>query len=177
MVAFIILLIIIVVLLYNQLIREKHQIDNTFSTVDVILKKRYDLIPNLVETVKGYANYEKSVYENITSLRNMAMHSYDKNEIVKLDRGISDGINELLLLAEDYPALKASENFLKLQKTLEKIENELSAARRTYNAAVTEYNISIESFPTNIIANICQMKKSELFTIEETIRNNIKIDV
>ena len=173
----VIILLIVFVILYNQLIREKHQIDNTFSTVDVILKKRYDLIPNLVETVKAYADYEKEIYESITNLRNKAIQSGDKDEVVKLDRGISDGIKEILVLAENYPELKASQNFLKLQKSLEKIENELSAARRTYNAAVTEYNISIESFPTNIVAGIFNMKKRELFTIEETIRKSIKIDV
>lgn len=173
----IVVLIIIFILLYNQLIREKNQINNAFSMVDVILKKRYDLIPNLVETVKGYAEYEQNVFENIAMLRNRAINSIDRDEIVKLDRGISDGIGELLLIAENYPNLKLSENFLKLQTSLEKIENELSAARRTYNAAVTEYNISIESFPTNIIASLFKMKKSELFTVEESIKNNIKIDV
>ena len=173
----IVVLIIIFILLYNQLIREKNQINNAFSTVDVILKKRYDLIPNLVETVKGYAEYEQNVFENIAMLRNRAINSIDRDEIVKLDRGISNGIGELLLIAENYPNLKASENFLKLQTSLEKIENELSAARRTYNAAVTEYNISLESFPTNIIASLFKMEKSELFTVEESIKNNIKIDV
>lgn len=177
MVIAIIIILAILVLLYNRLIREKHQVDNTFSTVDVILKKRYDLIPNLVETVKGYANYEKTVYENITMLRNKAIKSHNRDEIVELDKGISENLNELLILAENYPDLKVTENFLKLQKSLEKIENELSAARRTYNAAVTEYNISLEAFPTNLVAGLFRMKKYELFTVDNSIRHNIKIDV
>lgn len=177
MAVLILFLIIIIVVLYNQLIREMHQIDNAFSSVDVILKKRYDLIPNLVETVKGYANYEKSIYENITILRNKAIKSYDRDEIVELDKCISENLNELLILAENYPDLKATENFLKLQKSLEKIENELSAARRTYNAAVTEYNISLEAFPTNLVAVLFRMKKYELFSVDNSVRQNIKIDV
>lgn len=177
MVIAIIIILAILVLLYNRLIREKHQVDNTFSTVDVILKKRYDLIPNLVETVKGYANYEKTVYENITMLRNKAIKSHNRDEIVELDKGISENLNELLILAENYPDLKVTENFLKLQKSLEKIENELSAARRTYNAAVTEYNISLEAFPTNLVAVLFRMKKYELFTVDNSVRHNIKIDV
>ena len=155
---------------------EKNQVNNAFSTVDVILKKRYDLIPNLVETVKGYGEHEKEIFEKVTSLRSTAMNSKEKDEIVKLDNDISQGINKLLLLAERYPALKASDNYLKLQESLENVENELSAARRTYNAAVTEYNISLESFPTIIIAKILNMKKNELFVIDDTVRNNLKVD-
>ena len=177
MVIVLIIFIIIVTILYNQLIREKNQVVNAFSTVNVILKKRYELIPNLVDTVKAYAKYEQNVFESITTLRTKAISSKDSNEIITLDKDISDNIDKILLLAEDYPNLKASDNFLKLQKTLENIEDELSAARRTYNAAVTEYNISLESFPTNIIAKIFKMKKNELFTIEDKSKNNIKINI
>ena len=105
------------------------------------------------------------------------MNSKEKNEVVKLDNEISQGISKLLLLAERYPDLKASNNYLKLQESLEQIENELSAARRTYNAAVTEYNISIESFPTNIVSKIFGMKKNELFVIDDSIRKNLKVDL
>ena len=170
-------IILIFILLYNQLIRERNQVNNAFSTVDVILKKRYDLIPNLVETVRGYGEHEKEVFEKVTSLRATAMNSKEKNEVVKLDNEISQGISKLLLLAERYPDLKASNNYLKLQESLEQIENELSAARRTYNAADTEYNISIESFPTNIVSKIFGMKKNELFVIDDSIRKNLKVDL
>lgn len=173
----IIILVLIFIILYNQLIREKHQIDNAFSTVDVILRKRYDLIPNLVETVKAYSKHEQAVYSSITALRVQALQTQDKDEIVKLDKDISDGINDILLLAENYPELKASENYLELQKSLEKMENELSAARRTYNAAVTEYNISTETFPTNIIAKLFRFRKRNLFSVEEKIRNSLNVDI
>lgn len=171
-----VLIILFIVLMYNQLIREKNGVNNAFSTVDVTLKKRYDLIPNLVDTVKAYAKHEKEIYENISELRSKALNSNKNDEVVRLDKDISNGINELLLLAENYPDLKASENFLKLQNTLEKLENELSAARRTYNAAVTEYNISLESFPTNLFAKLFNMKKAEIFVIEPQARENQKLD-
>mgnify|MGYP003294415907 CR=1 FL=1 len=173
----IIVFVLIFIILYNQLIREKHQVDNAFSTVDVTLKKRYDLIPNLVESVRAYSKHEQAVYSEITSLRIQAMQSQDKDEVVKLDKEISDGINDIMLLAENYPELKASQNYLELQKALEKLENELSAARRTYNAAVTEYNISLEAFPTNIVANIFRFEKRELFVVENNTRNNTKINM
>ena len=175
MLLLIIVLVIIFILLYNQLIREKNQICNAFSSVDVILKKRYDLIPNLVETVKEYATYEKEILENVTNLRTRAMTAKDNDEVVMLDRGISDGIHDIMLLAENYPNLQSSQNFLSLQRSLEKIENELSAARRTYNAAVTEYNVSLESFPTIIVAKLLGLKKKELFTIEEIVREKIEV--
>lgn len=164
-------------LLYNQLIREKNQINNAFSTVSVLLKKRYDLIPNLVETVKAYSSHEQSLYENITILRSKAMQTRDKDEAIILDNNISNEINKLLAVSESYPTLKATENYLKLQKVLKELEDELSAARRTYNAAVTEYNISLESFPTNIIAKLFNMKKHELFLIEQMERSNVQIDI
>ena len=171
-----ILLIVLFIVFFNQLVREKNQINNAFSSVDVILKKRYDLIPNLIETVKGYAAHEKELIENVTNLRTKAMNSKDNDEVVMLDRGISDGLSNIMLLAENYPDLKSSANFLNLQQSLQKIEDELSAARRTYNAAVNEYNISLESFPTNIVAKMMNLKKKELFTVEEAIRGNVKVN-
>ena len=175
MIIIILIVIVIFVLLYNQLIREKNQINNAFSSVDVILKKRYDLIPNLIETVKAYVTHEKELIETVTNLRTKAMNTKDTDEIVMLDRGISDGLNNIMLVAENYPDLKSSSNFLQLQETLLKIENELSAARRTYNAAVTEYNISLETFPTVLVGKLFGMKKKELFTIEEVVRENVKV--
>lgn len=173
----IIILLALFIVLFNQLVREKNQIQNAFSSVDVILKKRYDLIPNLVEVVKGYAKHEKEVLETLTTLRTKAISAHDNDEVVMLDRGISDGIHDLLALAENYPDLKSSSNFLNLQESLQKVEDELSAARRTYNAAVTEYNISLQSFPTNLVAKIVNMKPKELFTIESVVRDNIKIEM
>lgn len=172
----VILLAVLFVLMYNQLIRESKQVDNAFSTVDVFLKKRYDLIPNLVNTVKGYAVHEKEVFERIAIFRNEAMLQKSQNELVKLDNAITSSLMDVFALAEDYPDLIASENFLSLQKSLEKMEDELLAARRTYNAAVTEYNISLDTFPTNLVAKIFKLQKKELFIIDENVKENIKVD-
>lgn len=172
----IVILVVLFVLMYNQLIRESKQVDNAFSTVDVFLKKRYDLIPNLVNVVKGYAVHEKEVFEKIATFRNEAISQNSPNEIVKLDNAITSSLKDVFALAEDYPELMASENFLSLQKSLEKMEDELLAARRTYNATVTEYNISIDTFPTNLVAKIFKLQKKELFVIEENLKANIKVD-
>lgn len=174
--AIVIIIFIIVTLMYNQLVREGKQADNSFSTVEVLLKKRYDLIPNLVSTVKGYAVHEQEIFERITTLRNEVISQKSHNEIVKLDNGITSNLKDIFAVAEGYPELMASENFLSLQKSLEKMEDELLAARRTYNAAVTEYNISLDSFPTNLVAKICKMKKKELFIIDESVKANVKVD-
>ena len=162
--------------MYNQLVREAKQADNAFSTVDVLLKKRYVLIPNLVNTVKGYAVHEEEIFEKLSALRVETLSKKSCNEMVKLDNSISSEINDVFALAEAYPELKASENFLALQKSLEKVEDELLAARRTYNAAATEYNISLDSFPTNLIGKISKLKKRELFVIEDRAKDNVKID-
>ncbi len=173
----IVIVLIIFILMYNQLVREGKQADNSFSTVNVLLKKRYDLIPNLVNTVKGYAMHEKEVFEKVTLLRDEAISQKSHDEIVKLDNGISSGIKDIFAVAEAYPELMASENFLALQKSLEKMEDELLAARRTYNAAVTEYNISLDSFPTNLVGKIFKLKKKELFVIDDKAKDNVKVDL
>lgn len=172
----IVIILIIFILMYNQLVREEKQVDNAFSTVDVLLKKRYDLIPNLVNTVKGYAVHEKEIFEKVSLLRDEALSKKSCDEIVKLDNNISRGVKDIFAVAEAYPELMASENFLALQKSLEKMEDELLAGRRTYNATVTEYNISLDSFPTNIIGKIFKLKKRELFVIEDRAKDNVKID-
>lgn len=172
----IVILVVLFILMRNQLIRESKQADNAFSTVDVFLKKRYDLIPNLVNTVKGYAVHEKEVFERIATFRNEAVLQKSPNELVKLDNAITSSLKDVFAVAEDYPELMASENFLSLQKSLEKMEDELLAARRTYNATVTEYNISLDTFPTNLVAKIFKLQKKELFIIDEKEKENIKVD-
>lgn len=172
----IVILVVLFILMRNQLIRESKQADNAFSTVDAFLKKRYDLIPNLVNTVKGYAVHEKEVFERIATFRNEAVLQKSPNELVKLDNAITSSLKDVFTVAEDYPELMASENFLSLQKSLEKMEDELLAARRTYNATVTEYNISLDTFPTNLVAKIFKLQKKELFIIDENEKENIKVD-
>lgn len=170
----IILAIIIIYILakYNKLIKLKNKVKQSESGIDVYLNQRFDLIPNLVECVKGYANHEKSVIENVTKMRSEYMKT---NKSLKKAEELNNSMNGILAIAEGYPELKASEQFLNLQKNLSKIESQLQAARRIYNNDVTKYNTKIETVPTNIIASMFGMKKAELFQIEEYKRANIDI--
>ena len=168
-------ILLVIILLFNQIIREENAVKNAFSTVDVLLKKRYDLIPNLVEIVKGHASHEKEVFENISQIRNKLVNTQDAELAVKSDSELNFALKELFMVAEEYPNLKTNTSFLELQKNLLLLEDELSAARRTYNAAVTEYNITLESFPTNIVANLMQKTKKALFTVTDDVRNVINL--
>ena len=170
----IILAIIIIYILakYNKLVKLKNKVKQSESGIDVYLNQRFDLIPNLVECVKGYANHEKSVIENVTKMRSEYMNT---NKSLKKAEELNNSMNSILAIAEGYPELKASEQFLNLQKNLSKIESQLQAARRIYNNDVTKYNTKIETVPTNLIASMFGMKKAELFQIEEYKRANIDI--
>ncbi len=165
------------ILLYNQIIREQNQVNNSFATVDVFLKKRYDLIPNIIEVVKGHVEHEKEVFENVAGIRARALNSTVADETVKIDGELNTALKSLFAVAEQYPNLKTNESFLQLQKNLLNIEDELAAARRTYNAAATEYNITVESFPTNLIAAMISKKKKELFSVTDEVKNVIHIDM
>ena len=170
----IILAIIIIYILakYNKLVKLKNKVKQSESGIDVYLNQRFDLIPNLVECVKGYANHEKSVIENVTKMRSEYMNT---NKSLKKAEELNNSMNGILAIAEGYPELKASEQFLNLQKNLSKIESQLQAARRIYNNDVTKYNTKIETIPTNLIASMFGMEKAELFQIEEYKRSNIDI--
>lgn len=170
----IILAIIIIYILakYNKLVKLKNKVKQSESGIDVYLNQRFDLIPNLVECVKGYASHEKSVIENVTKMRSEYMNT---NKSLKKAEELNNSMNSILAIAEGYPELKASEQFLNLQKNLSKIESQLQAARRIYNNDVTKYNTKIETVPTNLIASMFGMKKAELFQIEEYKRANIDI--
>ena len=160
MIIFVFILAIIIIYIlanYNKLVKLKNKVKQSKSGIDVYLNQRFDLIPNLVECVKGYANHEKSVIENITKLRTAYMKN---NKNIKKAEELNNGINGILAIAEGYPELKASEQFLNLQKNLSKIESQLQAARRIYNNNVTKYNTTIETIPTNLIASIFGMKKA-----------------
>ena len=170
----IILAIIIIYILakYNKLIKLKNKVKQSESGIDVYLNQRFDLIPNLVECVKGYANHEKSIIENVTKMRSEYMKT---NKNLKKAEELNNSMNGILAIAEGYPELKASEQFLNLQKNLSKIESQLQAARRIYNNDVTKYNTKIETVPTNLIAGMFGMKKAELFQIEAYKKSNIDI--
>ena len=173
MIKIIMIIILVVVLVnYNKLVKGRNSIKNAKSAIDVYLNQRFDLIPNLVECVKGYASHEKEVFEEITSLR----ATYNNDKSIKEAEKLNNKMNQVIAVAENYPELKASEHFLNLQRNLTKIESQLQAARRIYNMEVTSYNNKVETIPTNIIASIFGFKEEELFQIEEYKKENIKIE-
>jgi LemA protein len=178
----IILIIIAVVVLsviaiYNKLVRLRNTVKSSWSDIDVQCKKRYDLVPNLVETVKGYASHEKAVFEKVTQARSMGMQASSPAEMAKAENMLRDTLKSLFAVAEAYPELKANANFLQLQSQLQELENNLESARRYYNAVVRDYNILIESFPSNLIASQFGFKHEELFQLEapEVERKPVKV--
>ena len=174
-IAIVAIVIIWVISKYNKFARLKEKVRQARSGIDVYLKQRFDLIPNLVETVKAYSHYEKNVLQSIVELRN----KYDlrNKEDLKQSEELNNQYTNLLGLIENYPELKASESYLNLQKALRKIESQLQAARRIYNSEVTNYNVAIKKFPALIIAKLFGYKEESLFEIVESERENVKIDV
>ncbi len=151
------------VVMYNGLIAKSNMADNALSSIDVQLKKRYDLIPNLVEAVKGYAEHEHETLERVVALREQALRAANRSEEVRLNNQINRDLGRILLLSESYPDLKASGNFLHLQRSLVEIEEQISAARRAHNAAVTDLNNAVQMIPTNLVAQISGITTRELF--------------
>ena len=161
-----VILIITVVAIYNKLVRLRNMVKTSWSDIDVQCKKRYDLVPNLVETVKGYASHEKTVFEKVTQARAMAIQANTPQEMGKTENMFRDTLKSLFAVAEAYPELKANANFMALQSQLQELENNLEQARRYYNAVVRDYNILIESFPSNLIASQFHFRQEELFQLE-----------
>lgn len=169
--------VISIVSMYNGLIRRRNEVDNAFGGMDVQLKKRYDLIPNLVSTVKQYAQHEKDLLTKVTEMRAKATSGKLSNdEKVALDNQISAGMKGIMVAVESYPDLKASANFMNLQRTLNEVESQISAARRTYNAVITMYNNGIQTFPRNIIARKMKMQTKHVFEIPEVERQNVDVN-
>lgn len=165
-----------VISIYNGLIRRRNEVDNAFGGMDVQLKKRYDLIPNIVASVKQYMQHEKETLEKITAMRVKAIDGdLNNDEKVALDNQISALMHGINVAVENYPDLKANENFIQLQRSLNEVESQISASRRTYNAVVTDYNNGIETFPQNLFAGMMNMIKKEVFEIQDTERQNIDI--
>ncbi len=158
---------------YNGLVKRKKKVEQAKSGIDVYLTQRFNLIPNLVECVKGYTKHEEKIFEDIAKMRAKYMNSKDLKEGAELNTAC----NSLLAYAENYPELKSSEQFLNLQKNLSKMESQLQAARRIYNGEVTRYNTKISVIPTNIIAGICGFKEYDLFEIEEAEAKNINVKI
>lgn len=158
------------IIIYNSLVRKRNETENAFGTIDVMLKKRYDLIPNLVATVKQYAEHEKSTFAQITEMRSKSFASLTNQEKADFDAAFSQASTQFFALAENYPQLKASENFGQLQRALNETEEQLSAARRTYNASVTDYNNAVQTFPSNLLAGMFGFTRKNVLTIPEIER-------
>ena len=167
-----------VIFIFNRLVREKNLLAEGWSGIDVQLRRRRNLIPNLVEIVKGYSDYEKSVLERITQLRTSSDRAKDMKETQNLENALTDQIKGLFALAERYPDIKAGRNFLDLQEQLSEIEDQLQMARRYYNGAARNYNIHVERFPGNIVAGIFGYRRAEFFQIETaTERKAPKVEI
>lgn len=175
-VGFFIFVIFVFAMMYNNLINKKNQVENAFGGMDAQLKKRYDLIPNLISTVKTYMKHEADTFTQITELRSKAVSGEVSNdEKVELDNLITSKLGGIMVAVENYPDLKASENFNQLQRSLNEVEEQISASRRSYNATVTSYNNSVEMFPSNIVAGMMNMKHKKVFEIPDTQRENINV--
>ena len=173
----IILLIIVVIGLYNSLVNARIKVDNAWSQIDVQLQRRFDLIPNFVETVKGYMNHESETFEKIAELRTSWANSGSVAEKASLDNQLSDALKTIMAVSENYPDLKANQNFSELSEELRNTENKISFSRQFYNDTVTMYNTKLEVFPSNIIAGIFNFKARDLFETESAeARKNVKVD-
>jgi LemA protein len=164
------------ILLFNTLVARKNEVKNSFATIDAMLKKRFDLIPNLVAAVKESAKFETSTLEKVIQMRSQASAgSLTPQQIQKLDAESAGALRSFFVQVEAYPDLKSSQNFAQMQNALQEVEDQLAAARRTYNAAVTNYNNALEMFPTNIVAGILAYKQADLLSIPEAERKNVNV--
>jgi LemA protein len=152
--------------IYNRLVKLRNLVQEAWSSIDVMLKKRHDLIPNLVETVKGYATHERETLENVTKARNLAVGADSVEAKEAAEKNLNQAMVNLFAVAEQYPDLKANANFQQLQAELSSIENDIEKSRRYYNGTVRENNTLVESFPSNIIANMYKFEKSKFFELE-----------
>lgn len=178
----IVVLVVYAIIIYNSFITLRNRTDEAWADIDVQLKRRYDLIPNLVESVKGYAAHERDAFENVTKARAAAMgaeQSGNPAEVAKAENMLSGTLKSLFAVAEAYPDLKANENFAKLQQELSDTENKIQAARRFYNGNVRDLNTKVESFPSNMVANMFSFPKREFFELgegEEAAREPVKVE-
>jgi LemA protein len=162
---------------YNKLVKRGITVDEAFSTMDVYLKKRFDLIPNLVETVKGYAKHESETLQQIASLRGKSYDSMSQEEKIANGTALSQAIPKILAVAESYPELRASENFQQLTSQLSKVEDEIANSRKYYNGAVKQYNLAVQTVPNNIVAGLFHFKTRQMFEVNSNQeRENVKVE-
>ena len=175
--AIVVILVIAIISMYNGLVSSRIKVDNAWSQIDVQLQRRFDLIPNFVETVKGYMTHEAETFEKIAALRTSWANSSSVGEKAKLDGELSGALKTIMAVSENYPELKANTNFSELSEELRNTENKISFSRQFYNDSVTMYNTKLELFPSNIIAGMFNFKARELFAAEsDEARKNVKVD-
>ncbi len=175
--AILVVLVIAVIGMYNGLVQSKIKVDNAWSQIDVQLQRRFDLIPNFVETVKGYMAHEKETFEKIAALRTSWANTNSVSEKAKLDNELSTSLKTIMAVSESYPELKANQNFSDLSEELRNTENKISFSRQFYNDAVTMYNTKLQVFPSNIIAGMFNFTARDLFKAEsDEARKNVKVD-
>jgi len=167
-IGFILFLIVIAILLYNRFVRLKSLLDEAWSGIDVQLKRRYDLVGQLLEVVKGYATHEKTIFQDIAKLRAASLGASTIEDAAKADAGLTNALKTLFAVSENYPELRASEQFSSLQKEIATLETDIQLARRYYNATARNYNIAVDSFPSNLIARLNHYTKAPFFQLEKT---------
>lgn len=177
LIAIIAVVAIYVIVQYNKLINARNDVKEAFSTMDVYLKKRWDLVPNLVEVVKQYAKHEEDTFTQITALRTGNYDEMLTNKKININEQLTEGISKVMAVAENYPELKASENFLNLSAELTKIEDEIANSRKYYNGTVRNLNNKIQLFPSNIIATIFKFEQANMFEANIEERNNVKVSL
>lgn len=173
--AIVAVIVVFAIAVYNSLIVLRNKVDEGWSDIDTQLKRRYDLIPNMVETVKGYAKHEKSTFEEVTKARTMAMDAKTPEAKAQAENMLTSTLKSLFALAENYPELKANQNFMDLQATLREVEEHIQMSRRYYNGTVRDFNTKLQVFPNNLIAGMLGFKEREFFEIAEEERKNVKV--
>ena len=173
----VVILVLFVIAKYNKLVALRQKVRNAWSQIDVQLQRRFDLIPNLIETVKGYMEHESGVLEKVSELRSSWANAKTVDEKANLDNQLSESLKTIMAVAENYPDLKANQNFSELQTELTNTENKISYSRQFYNDTVTRYNIKLETFPSNVIASVFNFKSENLFEVDnQEARKNVKVD-
>jgi LemA protein len=175
LIVIIVVIVLFAIITYNSLVVKRNQVKNGWYQIDVQLKRRYDLIPNLVETVKGYAAHEREVFQKVTEARASALAAKTVADTAKANNQLTETLKTLFAVAEAYPTLKANENFMRLQEELSATENKIAFARQFYNDVTMAYNIAIQRFPSNIIAGIFRFIAEEFYHIPETEKEPVKV--
>jgi len=175
LIGIVVVIVIYLFLTYNILINLNNLVKEAFATMDVYLKKRWDLIPSIVETVKGYSAHEANTLENIVKLRNEVYDNMSLNEKINTNEQLAVGIPKLMMLVENYPDLKANQNFLELSKQLIKIEDDIANSRKYYNAVIRNLNNIVEMFPSNVVAKLFNFKSLKMFEVSNDQRDNIEV--